>query len=145
MKIETTFDHAWFASDLLEQIIIKSSAGIRLPDVSTITTVDQPKKNSIWIRGTMDAAYTASVLLTVIIFFISVLLSRLNNAFVIVGFFLKGLLPMQLVFQATNKMMISDLLAAANEADILFHAEPSTQDFVTVRLTSFEKNAGIII
>ena len=51
---------------------------------------------------------------------------------------------MQLVFQATNKTMISNLLAAANEADILFHAEPSTQDFVTVRLTSFEKNAGII-
>ena len=71
MKIETSFDHAWFASDLLEQIISKSGAGIRLPDVSTITIDEQPKKNSIWIRGTMEEAYTASVLLTVRVFYYS--------------------------------------------------------------------------
>jgi len=49
---------------------------------------------------------------------------------------------MQLVFQVASKQINSNLLAAANEADIIFHAENSTQDFATVRLTSFEKNAG---
>lgn len=65
IKIETSFDHAWFAHDLLNQIVSQSGAGIRLPDVS-ISGIEHQKKNSIWIRGTMDAAYMASVLLTVI-------------------------------------------------------------------------------
>ena len=69
MKIETSFDHAWFSSDLLDQIISKSGAGIRLPDLSIIP-VELPKKSSIWIRGTMDAAYTASVLLNVSFFYL---------------------------------------------------------------------------
>jgi len=62
MKIETSFDHAWFASDLLEQIISKSGAGIRLPDVSTITIDEQPKKNSIWIRGTIVFYFSFCIL-----------------------------------------------------------------------------------
>ena len=65
MKMETTFDHAWLSRELLEQIISKSGAGIRLPDLTISALDDQPKKNSIWIRGSMDAVYTASVLLNV--------------------------------------------------------------------------------
>ena len=72
IKIETSFDHAWFAHDLLDRIIGKSGSGVRLPDIS-ISAVDQ-KKNSIWIRGTMDAAYTASVLLNVRYFLCSLIL-----------------------------------------------------------------------
>ena len=65
MKMETTFDHAWLARELLDEIISKSGAGIRLPDLTISAVEDQPKKNSIWIRGTMDSVYTASVLLNV--------------------------------------------------------------------------------
>lgn len=64
MKMETTFDHAWLSRDLLDQIIEKSGAGIRLPDVS-VSAIETPKKNSIWLRGTMDAVYRASVMLNV--------------------------------------------------------------------------------
>jgi len=65
MKMETTFDHAWLARELLDEIISRSGAGIRLPDLTISAVEDQPKKNSIWIRGTMDSVYTASVLLNV--------------------------------------------------------------------------------
>lgn len=118
MKMETTFDHAWLSRELLEQIISKSGAGIRLPDLTISALDDQPKKNSIWIRGSMDAVYTASVLLN-------------------------GLLPLQLVLQVpSNQMNAKKLMIAADQADILFHIEPSTPGFATVRLTSFEKNAS---
>ena len=65
MKMETSLDHAWSSRDLLEQIRSKSGAGICLPDLR-ISAFERPnKKNSIWIQGTVDAVYTASVLLTV--------------------------------------------------------------------------------
>lgn len=51
-------------------------------------------------------------------------------------------MPLQLVLQIASKQKISNLMAAADDADILFHAEPSTLDYLTVCLTSFEKNAG---
>lgn len=63
MKIETSFDHVWLARDHVERIIAKSGAGIRLPDVSSLKEL--PKKYSVWIRGSMDAVYSANVLLNV--------------------------------------------------------------------------------
>lgn len=118
MKMETTFDHAWLSRDLLDQIIEKSGAGIRLPDVS-VSAIETPKKNSIWLRGTMDAVYRASVMLN-------------------------GLLPLQLMFQVQPNQMNMSLRTIAQKssnADILFHAGSSNMDKVTVQLTSFEKNA----
>ena len=66
MKVETSFDHVWLLRDHVEGIINKTGAGIRLPDVSSLE--DLPKKFSIWIRGSMDAVYKASVLLNVSFF-----------------------------------------------------------------------------
>jgi hypothetical protein len=61
--METSFDHVWLARDHLDRIISTSGAGIRLPDVSSLTEL--PKKYSIWIRGSMDSIYAANILLTV--------------------------------------------------------------------------------
>lgn len=144
MKMETTFDHAWLARELLDEIISRSGAGIRLPDLTISAVEDQPKKNSIWIRGTMDSVYTASVLLNVwynsawdlsLILF----LWCANSYFL----YFKGLLPLQLVLQVpSTQINAKKLMIAADQADILFHIEPSTPGFATVRLTSFEKNAS---
>lgn len=63
MKMETSFDHVWLARDHVESIITKSGAGIRLPDVTSLKEL--PKKYSVWIRGSMDAVQSASVMLSV--------------------------------------------------------------------------------
>ena len=63
MKMETSFDHVWLARDHVESIITKSGAGIRLPDVALLKEL--PKKYSVWIRGSMDAVQSASLMLSV--------------------------------------------------------------------------------
>ncbi len=63
MKMETTFDHVWLVRDHIESIITKSGAGIRLPDVTSLKEL--PKKYSVWIRGSMEAVQSASVMLSV--------------------------------------------------------------------------------
>ena len=63
MKVETSFDHVWFAREHIDKIVKLTGAGIRCPDLSSLKEL--PKKYSVWIRGSMDAVYLASVLLTV--------------------------------------------------------------------------------
>lgn len=64
MKIETSFDHVWLVRDHhVGEIVSTTGAGIRCPDVSNLK--EPPKKYSIWIRGSMDAVYFASDLLSV--------------------------------------------------------------------------------
>lgn len=67
MKVETSFDHVWFAREHIDKIVKLTGAGIRCPDLSSLKEL--PKKYSVWIRGSMDAVYSASILLTVIFLF----------------------------------------------------------------------------
>ncbi len=57
-------------------------------------------------------------------------------------FYTQGLLPMQLMVQISSDRLNSSLLTAAQEADVLFHVERSVLDTLTIRLTSYEWNAG---
>ena len=65
MKLETSFDHVWLIRDRVGKITAKSGAGIRCPDLSNLNNL--PKRFSIWIRGSMNSVYTASVMLNVIV------------------------------------------------------------------------------
>ncbi|XP_057370442.1 protein bicaudal C homolog 1-like isoform X1 [Daphnia carinata] len=115
MKIETSFDHVWLVRDHVDKIAHVTGAGIRCPDVSHLKEL--PKKYCIWIKGSsLDAVYIANTMLN-------------------------GLLPMQLMVQIPSERMNRCFLAEAEEADVLFHAEPSVMDILTIRLTSYEWNA----
>lgn len=63
MKLESSFDHVWFAREHIEKIVKLTGAGIRCPDLTSLKEL--PKKYSVWIRGSMDGVYAAGVLLTV--------------------------------------------------------------------------------
>ena len=58
------------------------------------------------------------------------------------AYFPQGLLPMQLMTQIQSNRFNSSVFAAAQELDILFHVQQSLLDIVTIRLTSYEWNAG---
>jgi hypothetical protein len=59
--------------------------------------------------------------------------------------FKQGLLPLELTFQVESNQMISNLIKVANKEDILFHSETLGPGYVTVRLTSYEKNVGNVV
>lgn len=63
MKMETSFDHIWLVRDHVDKIVAATGAGIRCPDVSNLKEL--PKKYSIWVRGSIDDVYNASVMLNV--------------------------------------------------------------------------------
>jgi len=63
MKLETSFDHAWLLRGHVKRIITESGAGIRCPDLSDFNHL--PKRYSIWIRGSLNSVYAASLLLNV--------------------------------------------------------------------------------
>ena len=77
----------------------------------------------------MDSAYLASVLLTVISLNFNFEKAKCNYFIVI-----QGLSPLQLVLEISSKQKISDLMAAAGDADILFQAESSTLKGLPYRL-----------
>ena len=69
MKLETSFDHIWLIKDQVKKIMTKTGAGIHCPDVSNLNHL--PKRYSIWIRGSINSVYAASVMLNVINSFIN--------------------------------------------------------------------------
>ena len=54
-------------------------------------------------------------------------------------------MPLELTFQVESNQMISNLIKVANKEDILFHSETLGPGYVTVRLTSYEKNVGNVV
>lgn len=49
---------------------------------------------------------------------------------------------MQLMAQIPSDRLNASLMAAAQEEDVLFHVERSVFEILTIRLTSYECNAG---
>lgn len=139
MKMETSFDHVWLVRNHIDQIVARTGAGIRCPDVSCLKEL--PKKYSIWIRGSMDAVYNASSMLNVMFF----LYCKLCPLFNLNYFSNQGLLPMQLMIQIPSDRLNRCPTASAHEADVLFHVERSVSDTLTIRLTSYECNSGKFI
>ena len=54
-------------------------------------------------------------------------------------------MPLQITFQATSGQLDQRLLTVAAELDVVFQYEPASLDSVTIRITSFEKNARNIL
>ena len=64
MKIESSIDQVWLVRDHVGKIVSATGAvGIRCPDVSNLKEL--PKKYCIWIRGSVDSVFLASVMLNV--------------------------------------------------------------------------------
>jgi len=114
MKLETSFDHVWLIRDRVGKITAKSGAGIRCPDLSNLNNL--PKRFSIWIRGSMNSVYTASVMLN-------------------------GYLPLQFTYQIPGTLDES-MKRLARKKDILLNSEYSAAEMTTVRTLTYEKNAA---
>ena len=55
-------------------------------------------------------------------------------------------MPLELTFKIESNQIIPNFINFASEEDILFYSEPYfSPDYVTVRLTSYEKNVGNVI
>ncbi len=65
MKMETSFQHVWFIRHQTNSISQKTGAGIRCPDVSILPGMEQSKKYTVWIRGSVPTVLQASSMINV--------------------------------------------------------------------------------